>query len=109
MTRALKIVITCDYCDSGIEEGEGHKGSLLLDLNGGGTRQVDLCEECLVNESIGTLRTLYESADVIKQQGGDEPFGCPLCSAAFKTVKGQRRHTTRKHGDTPTDGVESVE
>lgn len=110
MPRSLMVVINCENCDAAIE-GENHEGSLVLDINGGGPRQIDLCRACMTGNSYDEvfpeqLLDLYAEAAPIPNQRrtkrapvarGEHP--CPVqgCDSISPTTQGLGRHTRAAH------------
>lgn len=113
MTRSLKVLVNCDHCDTEIEDGEEHEGSLTLTINGVGPKQVDLCRDCLSGNDYFTPATLlyvFEQADLLptsppsavrrarNTNGG--PAQCPVCPHVAGSPQGLGRHTRQDHGRT---------
>lgn len=114
MTRSLKVLVNCDYCDIEIEEGEDHEGSLTLTINGVGPRQIDLCGPCLGGDTnylyVNGMLELFEKADDLptsppsavrrarNTNGG--PAQCPVCPHVAGSPQGLGRHTREAHGRT---------
>ena len=108
MTRALKVVVFCDYCVSSIED-EYHGGAMTLTIDGKGPRQVDLCDDCMSNLSPLTLLSVFEGAQDLpttapslrrprNTNGG--PAQCPVCPHVAGSPQGLGRHTRQEHGAT---------
>lgn len=97
MPRSLKVVVSCDYCMSSIED-EDHGGALVLMINNEGPRQVDLCSECLTHRSVVDLLGVFDQADDLpapsRREGG---LRCPACRHTASTPQGLGRHTKSVH------------
>lgn len=124
MPRSLKVVITCNNCDTLIAAGEGHKGDLVLTINGVGPKQLDLCRACFDGGDLaispGTLLRLFEDADLIpeakpsprrtsRNTNQSQPSPCPACSHVAGSPQGLGRHARTVHGMTVAELRKEIE
>lgn len=107
MPRSLKVVIACDNCKATIEGGEQHDGGMVVTINGGQAKQIDLCPSCMNGDnplSPTELVHLYNNADGIPQakpakrrtKRPVDPL-CPLCDHHAATPQALGRHVRRDH------------
>lgn len=90
--RRVSIVVSCDCCQSEIEE-ENEGDSVIRFTVRGEEREMDICGECLGGSFLQEARPVMNR----KKRKQAKDFACDECDKAFATQRGLSHHKTKMH------------